>query len=159
MREIFVGVAVAAPAARVSAAIRDAALAVEELQPAGAIVLPSPGIAFDSQADALAAELSREFGAALVIRYDARADLRTARLFRDGAVATDFGECDELFLTLDDAGRPRDDIDPTAFCRLDPLQEYRSLKNAIEIDLEALGAGNWQAVKRMMARAERAIRE
>src|SRR5262245_52157468 len=106
--EVFVGIVVKSSAERVrSVATRFAGVPVEivDVKPDAAVVscrTPRNDRTFENRADEIAAEFSRELEAALVVRYDSRVGLRTSRLYRGGAVAAEFGECNEMYVPIDE---------------------------------------------------------
>jgi len=94
--------------------------------------------------DDLARELSQLLGRALVVRFDSRIGHRSSALFEHGSLSRAFGEQEELFVPLDERGEPTAGAAPVRRWERDPDAEYETSKNAIQLGLEALGAGEWE---------------
>jgi hypothetical protein len=93
----------------------------------------------------LALEISAAHGHALLLQYDDRSGFRSAALYRDGTLARVWSEADELWVPLDEEGEPMTSSQPLRTEELvqDGDQEYETIKDAIQLGLEAFGAPAW----------------
>lgn len=106
--------------------------------------------AFEGEIDHLAAELSKSFGKALVVRYDSRVGHRSSVFFRDGAMVCSYGEDDELFVPLDVNGAPITIAPPIKRADFSEGEEYETMCNAIQLGLVTLGVGEWNLLFELM---------
>jgi len=87
----------------------------------------------------VASELSAPTGVAVAAFYDDRVAHREAWLFSGGAATRSFGAADELWVPTDERGEPIATAEPLTFDRLDPGEEYETVRNAIDLALLAAG--------------------
>ena len=106
--------------------------------------------AFTREIDGLAEHLSNVTGRALVLRYDSRLGHRSSRLYIDGRQIRAFGEDDELFVPLDDDGEPVLSARPVRRDEFEAGAEYETVRNAIQLGMDALGVGDWKALVGVM---------
>jgi hypothetical protein len=100
----------------------------------------------------IAEQVSEVTGSALLFRYDSRIGHRSSTLYERGKPVREFGLADERWVRLDEHGErilngrtySADELDP------DPNAEYETLQNAIELGLDAFGAGNWDEILERM---------
>jgi len=108
---------------------------------------------FTQRMEEFAAEASMRAPRILLVRFDSRTGHRSAALFENGKRKQDFGETDELYVPLDEAGEPIGDAPRLRRSELDPDQEYETIENAIQLGLKALGRGKWPDLFRMITSA------
>jgi hypothetical protein len=87
----------------------------------------------------VAAQVSRDVGAAVALSYDNSTSLRTAAVFRAGALDARVGQADEVWVPLDSGGRPTHDGPRLSSGELDPGREYECVTSAIDIGLGTIG--------------------
>jgi hypothetical protein len=103
---------------------------------------------FYTELDGVAIQVSRFFGCSLLIHYEGRVGYRSAELYQDGKLVKSFNEADEIWVLVDDdynllVDGPYLKVDELGD---DPEVEYATLKNAIELGLEAFGYGDYRTV-------------
>ena len=108
---------------------------------------------FSSAVDTLAANISTQYGRALLVRFDSRIGHRSSVLYVGGGLSSTFGETDELYVPLDDQGLPKIEVEPLHVDQLDPDQEYETVQNAIQRGLDALGDAQWEPLFRLITTA------
>lgn len=106
---------------------------------------------FSQETDAIASYISTILNKALVIRYDDRVGHRTSALYENGRLVITFGENDEIWVMLDDDGNPIIDGSKFTAVQVDAViksgdVEFETIRNSIELGLEAFGHGNWEEV-------------
>ena len=106
--------------------------------------------AFSTEVNEVAAKLSELFERALVVRYDSRIGHRSAEYFVRGQLERAFGEEDELFVGVDEAGMPLESSPVYRLEELDPDVEYETKTNAIQLGLDASGLCDWETLFRFM---------
>ncbi|MGH9459689.1 MAG: hypothetical protein ACRD1X_00600 [Vicinamibacteria bacterium] len=106
---------------------------------------------FSVELEDIAATLSSSFGQALLVRYDSRIGHRSSKYYVEGEPVRELGHGDEVYVLLDEEGEPLLAGERFGIDQLDPDKEYETLKNAIEMGLDALGAGEWSALLEFMA--------
>jgi hypothetical protein len=115
---------------------------------------PRADAEFSETMDRVAALTSELTGSALLIRYDSRVGYRSSALYQQGRLVRAVGPADERWIRLDrhserQVNGPTYSVDEL---ELDPDAEYETLENAVELGLDALGAGDWDELRLFMAR-------
>jgi hypothetical protein len=149
MSEIFEGIVCIGSAAEVRTVCNGVqhhlATNVRQLEDDLTIVCHN-SLEFSDEIIDLGAEISKELGRALVVRYDDRGDVVSSQLFSEGHLEREFGEEDEEWVQVDRQGVPVAGGSPVSVGEIDPDKAYSVTRNAIAIGLEALGRGNWQEI-------------
>ncbi len=123
--------------------------------PSGASLLARRGRKMNvTETDSLASELSREVGAALLIRKDTRAGLSRSTLFRQGQIVSQFTEDDELWGLVDCACQL---LPGSPLYTLNQLEEDGLLdadaevvQSAIELGCNQAGLCAWKELREFM---------
>ncbi|WP_254509786.1 hypothetical protein [Anatilimnocola floriformis] len=80
----------------------------------------------------IAKRLSLQHGAAMLIRWDDRVGMRQAVVYQQGAITREFGEDDEIYVAIADAGLPGRRYTTAEVDQLDPDEvEVERLVDAI----------------------------
>ena len=114
-----------------------------------ATILARPGRPqFDDAVCDLAAELSKQCGSTMVVRWDDRIGLRESRVYRDGELSKRFSVDDELYVKLDDDGMPLEEGQIFTESELDEHEdeEFEVYENALELGCEVAGFCSWTAL-------------
>ena len=106
---------------------------------------------FSAEVEDMAAALSSSLGQALLVRYDSRVGHRSSKYYVEGELARECGDSDEVYVRLDEEGEPLVAGERFGIDQLDPDEEYETFKNAIQLGLDALGAGKWSALLEFVA--------
>jgi hypothetical protein len=150
MSEVFEGVVVSARTAELIhdqiTSAGNLLLSTETVDPKAIVVFrtgPREQALFSEKMEELASQLSRFESSALLVRYDSRMGHRSSSLFVGGDQVQTFNEDDEEYVPLDDLGEPIVSARPVHISEFDPTQEYETIRNAIQLGLDALGFGHW----------------
>jgi hypothetical protein len=156
MSDVFEGVLLASPFNEVQQAIRtlspSLSLQVETLDDLS-IVSRNDQVGrpqFSPEIEPVAADLSKILGKALVVRYDSRIGHRTSELFINGNMEKAFDEDDEVWVLLDEDGKPLVDGERFKLADMDPDQEYDTVENAIQFGIQSFGSGDYKELRRFM---------
>jgi hypothetical protein len=92
----------------------------------------------------VASAVSQQAGSALLFRYDGRIGYRESKLYESGQLVREFGPSDERWVRLDEHGDTVPNATTYSADQLDsdPNAEYETVRDAIELGLDAFGAGD-----------------
>ena len=107
--------------------------------------------AFAPAMETLAAELARHLQWVLLVRYDSRIGHRSSAVFKERTQST-FGDADELYVALDESGMPVLSAQPLHVDELRSDEEYETVKNAIQLGLDAVAVNQWERLFTLMTR-------
>lgn len=108
-----------------------------------------------------AEDLSLDFGSALVIRLDTRESYRFSACYENGKIIKIFENKDEIWVLLDDFGKPiLDGFRYTTFesdrmrSEEPELYEFETVLNAIEIGMDYFGldSSDWKLIEHFIAK-------
>ena len=121
-------------------------------------ILARPGrVVCNESTETFALALSKQFGEALLIRWDDRIGLRASSVYRDGQLLREFTAEDELWAAVDDDGNPIADGQRYTEAELDALdddEEYGTVVNALELGCEHSNVCSWQDLRKFISQGD-----